>query len=155
MLLVAVIITAVVSLVIANRIVRPLTDLSRVFGTISQGDFTVTVKEYGKDEVGLIGRAVADMIDHLRGFVSHIAELADKVENLSQGVADTTENISTSVQDVAGSINEVASSMNLLSSNSQIMFQEATETADKAASSQEEMELASSRCGRSKAVLRN
>ena len=93
MLLVAVIITAVVSLVIANRIVGPLTDLSRVFGTISQGDFTVTVKEYGKDEVGLIGRAVADMIDHLRGFVSHIAELADKVENLSQGVADTTENI--------------------------------------------------------------
>ena len=135
-------ITALFSLLLANRIVGPLTELSKVFTAVSQGDFTVTVKEYGKDEVGLIGRAVANMIHNLRGFVSHIADLAGKVQFLSRGVADTTENISSSVQDVADSINEVASSMNVLSSSSQVMAQEATETAEKAASSQEEMDHA-------------
>ena len=141
-LLAAAVITALFSLLLANRIVGPLTELSKVFTAVSQGDFTVTVKEYGKDEVGLIGRAVANMIHNLRGFVSHIADLAGKVQFLSRGVADTTENISSSVQDVADSINEVASSMNVLSSSSQVMAQEATETAEKAASSQEEMDHA-------------
>lgn len=142
LLAIAIIITAVVSVLFANNIVRPLTDLSKVFSSVAEGDFTVTVKKYGRDEVGLIGRAVAQMVENLRGFVAQIGELAGKVDNLSRGVSETAENISTSVQDVAGSTNEVASSTGLLSSLSQDMSEEAAETAEKASSSQAEMEKA-------------
>ncbi|NLX90583.1 MAG: HAMP domain-containing protein [Firmicutes bacterium] len=142
LLAVAIIITSVVSVLFANNIVRPLTELSKVFSSVAEGDFTVTVKKYGSDEVGLMGRAVAQMVENLRGFVVQIGELAGKVDNLSRGVSETAENISTSIQDVAGSTNEVASSTGLLSSLSQDMSEEAAETAEKASSSQNEMEKA-------------
>lgn len=139
---IAIIITALVSVIFANKIVGPLTDLSRVFSAVAEGDFTVTVKKYGNDEVGIMGRAVAKMVENLRGFITQIGELAAKVDNLSRGVSDTAESISTSVQDVAGSTNEVASSTGMLSSLAQVMSNEADKTAGKASSSQEEMEKA-------------
>jgi len=142
LLALAIIITAVVSVLFANKIVGPLTDLSRVFSAVAEGDFTVTVKNYGRDEVGVMGRAVSQMVENLRGFVAQIGELAGKVDNLSKGVSETAEGISTSVQDVAGSTNEVASSTGLLSSLSQEMSKEAAKTAEKASSSQEEMDKA-------------
>ena len=138
-LAIAILITALVSVIFANRIVGPLTDLSRVFSAVAGGDFTVAVKEYGSDEVGLMGRAVAKMVEDLRNFVARIGELAAKVESLSRGVSDTAENINAVVQDVAGSTNEVAASTEMLSSHSQDMAQEATETAVKASSGQTEM----------------
>ncbi len=142
LLALAILITAVVSVLFANKIVGPLADLSRVFSAVAEGDFTVTVKNYGRDEVGSMGRAVAQMVENLRVFVAQIGDLAGKVDNLSRGVSETAEGISTSVQDVAGSTNEVASSTGMLSSLSQEMSKEAAKTAGKASSSQEEMDKA-------------
>ncbi len=139
---IAIIITALVSAIFANKTVGPLADLSKVFRGVAEGDFTVTVKKYNNDEVGIMGRAVAQMVENLRGFITHIGELAGKVDSLSRGVSDTAESISVSVQDIAGSTNEVASSTGLLSSLSQNMAQEASQTAGKASSSQEEMKSA-------------
>lgn len=142
LLAVAIVISVVVSILFSNRIISPLTDLSRVFGAVAEGDFTVAVKSYGKDEVGLMAQAVSRMMESLRGFFTKIGELAGKVESLSREVSDTAENISASVQDVAGSTNEVASSTGQLSSHSQAMSQEAADTAQKASSGQMEMEKA-------------
>ena len=139
-LAIAIIISFVVSVLFANRIIGPLTDLSAVFSAVAGGDFTLTVKKYGRDEVGLMGQAVAKMIESLRGFFSRIGELAGTVENLSREVSETAENISASVQDVAGSTNQVASSTGMLSTHSQVMSEEASETAEKASSGQMEME---------------
>jgi methyl-accepting chemotaxis protein len=139
-LAIAIIISVVVSVLFANRILGPLTDLSAVFSAVAGGDFTLTVKKYGRDEVGLMGQAVAKMIESLRGFFSRIGELAGTVENLSREVSETAENISASVQDVAGSTNQVASSTGMLSTHSQVMSSEASETAEKASSGQMEME---------------
>ncbi len=142
LLAMAIIVTAAVSIIFANNIVRPLTDLSAVFSAVAKGDFTVTVKKSGNDEVGLMGRAVAQMVENLRNFVAQISMLAGKVDNLSQGVSDATENISASVQEVAKSTNEVASSTGHLSSLSLDMTEEAAKTAEIASSSQAEMERA-------------
>lgn len=138
----AVAISAVVSVLFAGRISGPLTELSRVFGAVAEGDFTVAVKNYGKDEVGLMGQAAVKMMESLRGFFIRLGELAGKVESLSRDVSSTAESISTSVQDVAGSTNEVASSTGMLSTNSQEMSQEAAETAERASSGQKEMNRA-------------
>jgi methyl-accepting chemotaxis protein len=140
LLAIAIIVTAAVSIFFANNIVRPLSDLLGVFSAVAKGNFSVTVKEYGHDEVGLMSRAVAQMIDNLRHFVAQIGKLASKVDNLSQGVSGAAENISSSVQEVAQSTNEVASSTGHLSSLSQDMSGEAQKTARKASSSQAEME---------------
>jgi methyl-accepting chemotaxis protein len=142
LLAIAIIVTAAVSILFANNIVRPLTDLLEVFSAVAKGNFSVTVKKYGDDEVGLMGRAVAQMVENLRYFVAQISKLAGKVDNLSRGVSDATENISSSVQDVAKSTTEVASSTGYLSSLSQDMSEEAAKTAEKASSSQAEMERA-------------
>ena len=139
-LAIAIIISVVVSVLFANRIIGPLTDLSAVFSAVAAGDFTLTVKKYGRDEVGLMGQAVAKMIESLRGFFSRIGELAGTVENLSREVSENADNISASVQDVAGSTNQVASSTGMLSTHSQVMSSEASETAEKASSGQMEME---------------
>jgi len=138
----AIIISVIISILFSNRIIKPLTDLSGVFGAVAGGNFTVAVKSYGKDEVGLMAVAVSRMIESLRGFFTMIGELAGKVENLSRGVSDTAENISSSVQEVADSTNQVASSTGRLSSLSQVMSQESAETAQKASAGQKEMEKA-------------
>lgn len=142
MMLGAILVTALVSLIIAGRIVRPIKDLSNVFSSVSAGDFTVTVKDYGNDEVGIMGKAVSKMVHDLKDFIRHISELADTVDNLSRGVAATAENISTSVQDVAGSTNEVATATGLLRNNSQDMTGEVELTAGRASMGQQELQKA-------------
>ncbi len=142
MMLGAIVITALVSLLIAGRITRPISELSGIFKSVSTGDFTVSVKDYGHDEVGRMGKAVAQMVSSLKNFVNQIAEMADKVDDLSRGVAETAESISNSVQDVAGSTNEVAAATGMLGANSQEMANEVEVTTEKASKGQREMQKA-------------
>ena len=93
MLAVAIVVSAVFSIFFSNQIVGRLKDLSKVFNALAKGDFTVTVKKLGGDEVGLMGQAVAQMVKDLRGFVIYINELAGRVESLSGEVSGTAENI--------------------------------------------------------------
>jgi len=132
MLLVSIGITAVFSLLLTRYIVGPLTDLSAALGKVAAGDFTVDIKEYTRDEIGIIAGAVRNTIENLKKFFTRIMELSQKVDQFSQGIAETAENISTSIQDVAGATNEVASSTGLLSNSSQSMAEESEKVVQKA-----------------------
>ncbi|MEW5919792.1 MAG: methyl-accepting chemotaxis protein [Bacillota bacterium] len=142
MLLAALLITACVSFLLTNKIAGPVTELSRVLEKVAEGDFTVETKDYGKDAVGLMGRAVAHLTTSLRRFFSEIVALSEQVDNLSESVANTAEGINNSIQDVAGSINEVASSAGELSNSSQEMNNQSDAVMVKAVSGEKAMKKA-------------
>ena len=138
-LLVAISITTAFSLLFTRSIAGPIIDLSGVLGKVAAGDFTVAIKDYSRDEIGVIAGAVRHTVENLKSFFARIVELSIKVDQFSEGVAETAENISVSTQDISGSTNEVASSTKLLSSNSQNMAEESQKVAEKAEAGKKEM----------------
>ena len=109
---------------------------------IASGDFIVEIKDYGKDEIGVIARAVKDMTNDLRQLFASAASSSLSVEQLAGGVSDASDNISISIQDVASAVNEVAAATSELSTSAQNMTHESTLVAQKAEYGEKEMNKA-------------
>lgn len=135
-------ITAVLALILSTRIVGPVISLSGVLKRIASGDFIVEIKDYGKDEIGVIARAVKDMTNDLRQLFASAASSSLSVEQLAGGVSDASDNISISIQDVASAVNEVAAATSELSTSAQNMTHESTLVAQKAEYGEKEMNKA-------------
>ncbi|MDW7650352.1 MAG: methyl-accepting chemotaxis protein [Bacillota bacterium] len=134
--------SAMVAVLLSSKIVGPVISLSRQFKKVATGDFTVEIRDYGKDEIGVIGRAVKGMLADLRSLLAKTVESARLVEQLADGVAGASDNISLSIQDVASSVNEVAASTSQLSSSSQDMTGESMRVAEKAGHGEKEIHKA-------------
>ncbi|MBS4031757.1 MAG: methyl-accepting chemotaxis protein [Clostridiales bacterium] len=135
-------ITAVLALILSTRIVGPIISLSAVLKKIAAGNFIVEIKDYGKDEIGIIARAVKDMTHDLRELFASVANSSQSVEQLAGGVSGASDNISISIQDVASSVNEVAAATSELSTSAQDMTHESTLVAEKAEYGEKEMNKA-------------
>lgn len=132
-------ITAALAFILSTRIVGPIIGLSGTLKEVASGNFIVEIKDYGKDEIGVIARAVKDMTNDLRQLFASVASSSQSVEQLAEGVSGASDNISISIQDVASSVNEVAAATSELSSSAQNMTHESTLVAQKAEYGEKEM----------------
>lgn len=142
LLVICMAVSTALALFLSGKIVGPVIALSGTFKQVAAGDFTVSVPDYGQDEIGVIGRAVKGMVSDLQSVFGSIVSSAQAVEQLSTNVSDASENITVSIQDVASSVNEVAASTAELSSSSQDMTHESMAVADKAGVGTREMDQA-------------
>jgi len=111
-----------ISLVLASRIVKPLSQSIDFAGAIATGDLTKTIDIQRQDEVGVLVDVLKEMSTHLQGMVAAIKSAADKVgfgsqamrthaEELSQGAAEqaaAAEEASASIQQIAANIRQNA-----------------------------------------------
>lgn len=69
---------AAVSIVISNRIARPLTRLAEAAGKINEGDYDVDLKYDADDEVGTLTNSFRQLTDHLKAYISDLNDMAYK-----------------------------------------------------------------------------
>jgi methyl-accepting chemotaxis protein len=146
-------VTLAIGLVLSRRIVRAIEQMRRVAERTAAGDLTSRVPYHGADELGQLASSTNQMIDSLRGVLSHISDravtLATASEELSSvstqmiGSAEETsrqasmvssgsEQISRSVESVSVSVEEMIASIQEISKNTSEAARVATVAAGEA-----------------------
>ena len=102
-IVVTIFILTVVSLMIANRIVRPINALAVELRALSEegGDLTREIKVESTDEIGDLGHYINQFLGNIRGIVK-------QVRSTSEHVAASSEELTASAEQSAQATNQVA-----------------------------------------------
>lgn len=93
--LIAIFVSAIVGILVARAITKPITEMRRQATIMSQGDFSQKVNVYGTDEIGQLAITFNDMNEKIR-IANHTTEeerqkLSSVLSNMSDGVLATNE----------------------------------------------------------------
>lgn len=137
-----VIISAIVVIIIASIIAKPITLISDYIKVIATGDLTTVIPDKilrGKDETGILARSVQTMQETTNGLVkqitntsnilgnslheihAHMTELDTSISEISA----TTEELSASIQETAASTEEMNASVNEIEHSSEFIAHKA------------------------------
>lgn len=106
------------AVIMARRIIRPITLMSDRLKAFAEGDFTVGFTSSRKDEIGAMGKALNDMQQTLRSMVGEISQSAGSVAQSSQSLTSICSETSTMAEGIARASGELANASNSLATNS-------------------------------------
>lgn len=111
MCLIILVLVGVVVGYVAKRITHSIEDIEKVAVGISHGDLTVAISPKSlkrSDEIGIMARALSDMIDKLKEIVEDIAKSAEvlmkdghELENMASQTSNTSDEVSRAVEEIA------------------------------------------------------
>lgn len=139
--LIVAILALLIAVIMATRIVNPITRLANISEIIAKGDLSADIDVEAKDEVGILIDAFKEMVKGLRNLVINVQENAESLAASTQQMSASTQQISSGAQEqssqvqqvsftveqMAGAIEQVAGS----AQNASVSAQEANETARK------------------------
>lgn len=93
--LLAILVSAMVGILVARAITKPITEMRKQAQVMSQGDFSQKVNVYGADEIGQLAMTFNDMNEKIK-LANHTTEeerrkLSSVLSNMSDGVIATNE----------------------------------------------------------------
>ncbi len=106
---IAVIVGAVMAIMLARHISKPLAAVTKVAQSVADGDLNVkmpTIKN--RDEIGVLSRAVSEMVDSLRGVIGEVLSQAKSVAATSQALSAAAEQATASSEQVSDTIAQLA-----------------------------------------------
>ncbi|HZK44541.1 MAG TPA: methyl-accepting chemotaxis protein, partial [Syntrophomonadaceae bacterium] len=123
--IVVVVIMIIVSLLLfffTRGILDKLDFFAGYAGEMADGDFTKDVPEKyltGKDEIGIVARALSSMSENLRVMLKEVVESSHEVSASSEQVSAAGGNIASNAQEVSASTEEIAAGMEEVSAATQ------------------------------------
>lgn len=106
--LLAITISAVIGILVARSITKPIKEMRRQARVMAKGDFTQKVNVYGKDEIGQLSEAFNDLNSRLKHSYATIEEerfkLSSVLSNMSDGVIATDQEGSITLMNEAAGI---------------------------------------------------
>ena len=106
-----------ISFMITRSITGPLQEAVKVSNLLAEGDLTVTLAPYGRDEASQLLTAMQNMVGKLRGIVGEVKGAADNVASGSQQLSSSAEEMSQGASEQAAAAEEASSSMEQMTSN--------------------------------------
>jgi methyl-accepting chemotaxis protein len=106
-----------VSFLITRSITGPLQEAVKVSNLLAEGDLTVTLAPYGRDEASQLLTAMQNMVGKLREIVGEVKSAADNVASGSQQLSSSAEEMSQGASEQAAAAEEASSSMEEMTSN--------------------------------------
>ncbi|MFN9727475.1 methyl-accepting chemotaxis protein [Acidovorax sp.] len=110
------VLAALLSVVITRAVTRPAGHALRAAQAIAQGDLAADVPPGGKDEMGQLLNALADMRNSLSSTVSAVRQNAEGVASSSSEIASGNNDLSARTEQQASALEETAASMEELGS---------------------------------------
>ncbi|AOG21385.1 methyl-accepting chemotaxis protein [Acidovorax sp. RAC01] len=110
------VIAAFLGVAITRAVTRPASHALRAAQAIAQGDLGSEVPRGGKDEMGQLLNALADMRDSLASTVSTVRQNAEGVASASSQIASGNNDLSARTEQQASALEETAASMEELGS---------------------------------------
>ncbi|PXX47501.1 methyl-accepting chemotaxis protein [Undibacterium pigrum] len=112
----AAIISCFIAWSITRRIITPIHEAVKIAKTVAGGDLTSTFDTTGKDEMGSLFRALANMNENLLGIVAEVRNGTDTIATASAQIASGNQDLSARTEQQASALEETASSMEELTS---------------------------------------
>ena len=110
-------------------VISPVKKMTKVITAMAGGDFTVSMKVKGKDEIAVMGRSVEKFIESMKQMIKKIEEVSGKLKEQ----ADASKNVSGEMNEAAGiqsqSMGEMNSTVDQLSISVNEIAQNATQLA--------------------------
>lgn len=81
----AVLLSVVISWIVARGIVRPLNELNTAAGKIAEGELDVTISSTSRDEVGTLADSFRKTVQRLQTYIIYIDEIAAVLAQMGEG----------------------------------------------------------------------
>ena len=108
---------ALLGFIITRAISKPIAMGVRFAESVASGDLTQTLDIDQKDEIGLLARALNNMIEKLKDVVGNVQSAADNVASGSQELSASSEEMSQGATEQAAAAEEASSSMEQMAAN--------------------------------------
>ncbi|XME03026.1 methyl-accepting chemotaxis protein [Lachnospiraceae bacterium C1.1] len=146
--IIAVIIIIVITCLVINHVIAPLSVISKHIGLMTSGDFTIEIKNSGNDEIGIMAEQVGEFTGKMRTMMSSIFEEAIKLKDESDKSNEVSENMSEAasasaeaMQQLNDTVGQLAEAVNDIAENATILANVVSDTktnSDKAGESMHE-----------------
>lgn len=127
--IIAIIAATILSLYISRGIRKGIKNVRDVAQHLAQGDLTILTKVHSSDEVGDLGTAINETINHLRSTIAGIAKSAGIVNDNSRTVLEFNSQVSNVTDEVTNNTNQVVTAIEEMSATSKNIAQNTNETA--------------------------
>jgi len=117
--LAAIVVCGIVTMLVANHIVRPLAKTVDMLRDIAQGegDLTKRLDVSGRDEIGQLAQWFNTFMDKLQQIITQIAGTARTAANEAMGLASTSTQMASQAEHLNGSTTTAAASTEQMNSN--------------------------------------
>ncbi len=92
----------------SSKITKPIQSVVSALETISEGDFTATLKVSSKDEVGTLAIAMNKTLEILREMIGSIKNTTNSLNGVSQTLSASSEEVASSSMEITRAVGEVA-----------------------------------------------
>ncbi len=100
-----------VGVLFSRSITRPLGEAVEMAGAVAAGDLTRSLRRGGKDELGQLSGALADMVAQLRRVVGEVRSGVESVGTASAQIATGNQDLSSRTEQTASNLQQTAASM--------------------------------------------
>lgn len=82
---IAVLVTICISLMVIQRMVKPIRELSNAARQVGEGDLSVTILHHSKDEIGTLALNFGKAVMQLREYIDYINEVSYVLDQMAEG----------------------------------------------------------------------
>ena len=109
---------------VTHVVIRPVKEMTRVITSMASGDFTVSMKVKGNDEIAVMGRSVEHFIASMKEMIRQMGHVSDRLEKQAgssknvSGEMNSTANIqSQSMTELNATVDQLSVSVNEIAQN--------------------------------------
>ncbi len=98
----------IMAIIISKKISGYIVHIDNEMGKIAHGDFTVSLKVKGKDEIANMAQKLNDTLETLRESIRGVVETSKKIDDMSENMATNSGQMTNGINEVTSSIQDVA-----------------------------------------------
>lgn len=123
---------------VTHVVIRPVKEMTRVITSMASGDFTVSMKVKGNDEIAVMGRSVEHFIASMKEMIRQMGHVSDRLEKQAGSSKNVSGEMNSAANIKSQSMTELNATVDQLSVSVNEIAQNATQLAGVVADTKED-----------------
>ena len=123
---------------VTHVVIRPVKEMTRVITSMASGDFTVSMKVKGNDEIAVMGRSVEHFIASMKEMIRQMGHVSDRLEKQAGSRKNVSGEMNSAANIQSQSMTELNATVDQLSVSVNEIAQNATQLAGVVADTKED-----------------
>lgn len=123
---------------VTHVVIRPVKEMTRVITSMASGDFTVSMKVKGNDEIAVMGRSVEHFIASMKEMIRQMGHVSDRLEKQAGSSKNVSGEMNSAANIQSQSMTELDATVDQLSVSVNEIAQNATQLAGVVADTKED-----------------
>ena len=137
---------------VTHVVIKPVKEMTRVITAMTSGDFTVSIKTKGNDEIAVMSQSVEKFIASMKQMISEMGNVSGKLKNQADSSKGVSGEMSSAVGIQSQSMSELNATVDQLSVSVNEIAENATQLAGVAADTKSDSDMVESKMQETVAV---